>query len=157
MPSSRHFAEFESHELELAGDLAFELGGYRLVWNSEPNATLTAGQTSDENLDLTWSGGLTVGKNGTVSAVIWDSPAFNAGLTVGTEIVAVNSYNFSTTLLRDAVAAAADGRSQIELLLKNGDRYRHVMLEWRGGLRYPHLERVGSGAAGLDRLIEPLR
>lgn len=134
-----------------------ELGGYRLVWNSEPNATLTASQTSDENLDLTWSGGLTVGKDGTVSSVIWDSPAFNAGLTTGTEIVAVNSYDFSTTLLRDAVAAAADGRSQIELLLKNGNRYRHVMLEWRGGLRYPHLERTGSGTAGLDRLIQPLR
>ena len=35
MPSSRHFAEFESHELELAGDLAFELGGYRLLGASD--------------------------------------------------------------------------------------------------------------------------
>ncbi|NNC73561.1 MAG: M61 family metallopeptidase [Sphingomonadaceae bacterium] len=134
-----------------------ELGGYRLVYRREASASQSHAQTSGNYLDLSWSGGLTVRSSGRISTVIWDSAAFNAGLTVGTEIVAVNGRSFSTTVLRDAVAGAAEGQTRIELLIKNGDRYRTVELEWRGGLRYPHLERTGSGTAGLDRLIQPLR
>ena len=133
------------------------LGGYRLVYTDEPSATQKQAQTDGEYVDLNWSGGLTVNNDGMITSVIWDSAAFNAGLTVGTQIVAVNNNSFSTDLLRDTVAAAADGATPIGLLILNGSRYRNVTIDWRGGLRYPHLERTGSGTAGLDRLIEPLR
>ena len=43
-----------------------------------------------KNTDLTYSGGFVVGSDGKVTSVLWDSPAFNAGLTVGDQIVAVN-------------------------------------------------------------------
>jgi len=39
--------------------------------------------------------------------------------------------------------------------VKNGERYRQVALDWHGGLRYPRLEKIGSGEAGLDRLLSP--
>jgi predicted metalloprotease with PDZ domain len=131
-------------------------GGYRLVYRSEPNAAHSAAQTSGDYVDLSHSGGLTVDSDGAVLAVIWDSAAFNAGLTAGTEIVAVNNFSYSTSALRDAIAAAADGQQQVVLLVKSGDRYRAVTLAWTGGLRYPHLERTGRGPGGLDRLIAPL-
>ena len=35
-------------------------------------------------------GGFVVGNDGKISTVIWDSPAFNAGVTVGSELLAVN-------------------------------------------------------------------
>ena len=133
-----------------------ELGGYRLVYRAEPSATQLHMQTTYEYVDLSFSGGLSVGNDGTISNVIWDSPAFNAGLTVGTEIVAINSYAYSSSLLANTVATAADAQNHIVLLVKNGDRYRRIELDWRGGLRYPHLERTGSGTAGIDRLLEPL-
>lgn len=133
-----------------------ELGGYRLVYRPEPSATQRHAQSSGEYVDLSYSGGLTVRNNGTISNVVWDSPAFNAGLTVGAEIVAINSYAYSSSLLANTIATAADGQNSIVLLVKNGDRYRRIEIDWRGGLRYPHLERTGSGTAGIDRLLEPL-
>jgi predicted metalloprotease with PDZ domain len=134
-----------------------ELGGYRLVYRSEPSQTQRQAQQASENIDLSYSGGLIVGNAGRIQGVVWESPAYQAGLTVGTEIVAVDNYSFSPRLLANAIAAAANEDGNIDLLVKNGDRYRSVTLHWAGGLRYPHLERTGSGRAGLDALIEPLR
>lgn len=133
-----------------------ELGGYRLVYRDVPSATQSHTQSTYEYVDLSYSGGLSVGNDGIISNVIWDGPAFNAGLTVGAQIVAINSYTYSSSLLANTIATAADEQNDIVLLVKNGDRYRRIELDWRGGLRYPHLERTGSGPAGIDRLLEPL-
>jgi hypothetical protein len=38
-------------------------------------------------------------------------------------------------------------------LLKRGDRYETVAVNYRGGLRYPHLERVAGTPALLDDLL----
>ena len=43
----------------------------------------------------------------------------------------------------------------IELLVKNGDRYRTVQIDYHDGLRYPHLEREGSAPARLDQILTP--
>ena len=47
-----------------------------------------------KNSDLTYSGGFVVGNDGKISSVLWDCAAFNAGLTAGSQIVAVNGRNF---------------------------------------------------------------
>jgi hypothetical protein len=41
------------------------------------------------------------------------------------------------------------------LLVKSGDQFRTVNLDWRGGLRYPALEKVGTGTGTLDALLAP--
>jgi hypothetical protein len=41
------------------------------------------------------------------------------------------------------------------LLVKNGDRFRTVKIDYHDGLRYPHLERVGNGPASLDEILKP--
>ena len=46
-------------------------------------------------------------------------------------------------------------RKAVELIVKSGDRYRTVRIDWRGGLRYPHLERDGTGPASLDAILAP--
>ena len=48
---------------------------------------------------------------------------------------------------------AKDGKDPIQLLIKRGDRYLTVPVEWHGGLRYPWLEKAVPGEAGLDRLL----
>jgi hypothetical protein len=40
-------------------------------------------------------------------------------------------------------------------LLKNGDQYRTVAIEYREGLRYPHLEREPAAADLLDAIVAP--
>jgi predicted metalloprotease with PDZ domain len=108
-------------------------------------------------MDLTYSGGLTVGMDGKVGSVLWDSPAFNAGITIGTEIVAVNGRKFDEEGmgLKQAIRDAAAGGASPELLIHDGDVYRTVRLDWHGGLRYPRLEKVGKGPDTLDALLAP--
>src|SRR6185295_17516910 len=103
------------------------------------------------NADFSYSLGLIFGENGNVTGVQWDGPAFNEGVTVGTQVVAVNGVSYSNESLRRAVTAAKGDNAAIELLLKNGDQYRTIAVAYRGGLRYPYLER---DAAAKDRLTE---
>jgi len=130
-------------------------GGYKLVYTAEPTKWIKSAEKSGKNSDLTYSGGFVVGNDGKLTSVLWDSPAFNAGLTVGTEIKAVNGRDFDSDALKTAIKAAASGGARPELLVHDGDVYRTVKLDWRGGLRYPRLQKTGSGAGTLDALLAP--
>ena len=87
--------------------------------------------------------------------MIWNGPADKAGLTVGTEIVAVNGKPWSADAIKEAITAAASAKEPIQLLVRNFDQYREVSLDWHGGLRYPRLEKFGTGEGALDRLLAP--
>src|SRR5689334_4476745 len=130
-------------------------GGYRLVFTPEPTKWIKSAEKSGKNNDLTYSGGFVVGNDAKVTSVLWDSPAFNAGITVGTEIVAVNGRKFTGDALKQAIKSAGAGSAAPELLIHDGDVYRTVTLDWRGGLRYPKLEKVGKGPGTLDALLAP--
>jgi predicted metalloprotease with PDZ domain len=118
-----------------------EAAGWKLVYKDEPNdyAKSFAGRGG---ADFTYSLGLSINKDGTIGDVRWDGPAFNAGLGTGTTIIAVNGQAYDKDVLEDAVKAAKDGKAPIELMVKEFDRYRTVGIDYHGGLRYPHLERI---------------
>jgi len=63
--------------------------------------------------NLSYSLGLTVDHKGAVTDVAWDGPAFNAGITVGSEIVSVNGTAFDADNLKDAVMLAKDGTMRL--------------------------------------------
>jgi predicted metalloprotease with PDZ domain len=130
-------------------------GGYKLIFTAEPTKWIKSGEKAGKNNDLTYSGGFVVGNDGKVSSVVWDGPAFNSGMTIGSEIVAVNGRTFDADALKDAIKAAADKGPAPELLIHDGDVYRTVKLDWHGGLRYPRLEKVGKGTGTLDALLAP--
>ena len=130
-------------------------GGYKLVFTSEPTKWIKSAEKSGKNSDLTYSGGFVVGTDGKISSVLWDSPAFNAGLTVGSQVTAVNGRDFDGDALKDAIKAAGSGGALPELLIHDGDVYRTVKLDWRGGLRYPRLQKMGTGQGTLDALLAP--
>ena len=127
-------------------------GGYRLVYTDTPTDWTKAAEKSRKTLDLMDSGGFVLGKEGQITEVAWDSPAFNAGLTVGAKIIAVNGHALENEQLRAAIKAR---KSPLHLLLRIGDNFRDVDLQYDGGLRYPRLEKVGSGPSTLDALLAP--
>ncbi|WP_404336523.1 M61 family metallopeptidase [Sphingomonas sp. MMS12-HWE2-04] len=127
----------------------FERNGYKLVYTEEPNKA-----ASKDGVDLAYSLGLTLGKTG-ITSVGWDSPAFNAGMDLGDEIVAVNGRAYSSDGIKAAVKAAKASKDPIKLLVKSGERYREVAIDYHGGLRYPHLVKSVEGEAGLDKLLQP--
>jgi predicted metalloprotease with PDZ domain len=131
-------------------------GGYRLVYRDAPSAYFKSRERDRKILDLTFSIGAVIGEGGRISGVAWDSPMFDVGATSGATIVAVNGQQYSNDLFRRAIAAAKGTREPIRLLIKRGDRFREVALDYHDGLRYPVLERVGTGPSGLDALLAPL-
>ncbi|MBN2970809.1 M61 family metallopeptidase [Roseomonas aeriglobus] len=127
--------------------------GYRLVYTDTPNAVAKSGEKSSKSASFAFSLGMTVASDGAVRSVIWDSPAFNAGMDVSTTIVAVNGDAYSAEKLKAAVTAAKSSKDPIKLLVRNDGKFREVALDYHEGLRYPRLEKVGTGETGLDRLI----
>ncbi|MBS0297937.1 MAG: M61 family metallopeptidase [Proteobacteria bacterium] len=130
-------------------------GGYRLVYTDTPTEFWKSNETRRHTLDLTYSLGMALNREGVTTEVQWDGPAFKAGLTTGAQIMAVNGVTYDMDGLKAAIKAAKGTNEPIELIVKNGDRFKVVRVEWREGLRYPHLEREGSGAARLDDILTP--
>ena len=54
-----------------------------------------------------------------------------------------------------AVAAAKGAGAKVTLLLENGDYFQTAVLEYSGGARYPHLERVSSTPDRLGDIFRP--
>jgi predicted metalloprotease with PDZ domain len=133
----------------------FDLNGYRLVYTAEPTTYFKQAERSRNATDLSYSIGLTLNKDGEASAVIWDSPAFKAGLDVGTAIQGVNGQTYSADRIKAAVMAAKGTRDPIRLVVKQGEQVREVLIDYHDGPRYPRLEKVGTGETGLDRLLAP--
>lgn len=132
-----------------------ERGGYRIVYTDEPNSDMKAKQ----NLGLmnAWfSLGFNAGKDGTISDVLFYSPAYKADLGPGMKIVAVNGRQYSNDLMNNAIRDSKTSKAPIELIVVNTGYYRVVKIDYHGGLRYPHLERVSSKPDLLDQILKPL-
>ncbi len=131
-------------------------GGYRLVFTETQGDYERSAAEGRRRVDLLYSLGLYVGDGdatGGITEVLWNSPAFNAGLTNGDHIIAVNGLGYSGALLEEAVRATRTSSSAIQLIVKSGDYYRVVSIDYHGGLRYPHLERYPSQPARLDDIL----
>jgi predicted metalloprotease with PDZ domain len=130
-------------------------GGYRLVYTDKPTELFEAGETQNKITDLSFSLGVTLGKDGSLKTVEWDSAAFKAGLTAGMAVLAVNGDPYDAEVLKDAIKQAKSATAPIELIVKTADRFKVVRIDYHDGLRYPHLERDAAQPARLDDILTP--
>lgn len=145
------------HHANLAG---LPQGGWKLVYTDTPSAMWKAAHSaavqSDET-DLMYSIGLSVDSKGNVSDVLWDGPAFKAGVTPGMQIAAVDGKVYSPKVIEDAIKDAKVSRAVIRLLVKDPGHYQTLDVDYHGGLQYPHLERVKDAQDYLDQIARPLK
>ena len=128
-------------------------GGYHLVYTDQPSGFLTSFEKELEIRDFTFSIGLNL-KKSTIAGVAWGSPAFKAGLTMGSTIIGLNGNTFDDADdLAAAIREAATTHAPIQMLVQTGKHYRLVEVNDTTGLRYPHLVRTGTGPATLDAII----
>jgi predicted metalloprotease with PDZ domain len=99
--------------------------------------------------DFMFSLGLQIASDGELDQVMWNSPAFQAGAATGQKLMAVNMQVYKPERLAAAISANKNGSAPIELLVKDGEVYKLMRIDWRGGLRYPKLERIDDAP---DRL-----
>jgi predicted metalloprotease with PDZ domain len=133
----------------------FTKSGYRLVYTETPTDAAKAIFRSRESADFTYSLGLSVGKEAKIASVIWGSPAFDAGLTVGQTIVSIDGHAYSEDGLKEAITATKGGARPIRLIVKRGEEVGPIDIRWNSGLRYPRFEKIGKGDGPIDRLLSP--
>jgi predicted metalloprotease with PDZ domain len=128
--------------------------GWKLVYSDTPTDFFKDVEAYRKIADFYYSLGFNLDATGRVAEVLWDGPAFRAGLSEGFTVVAVGGSAYKPELLRSAVTAAKSEHRPIELLVKRADRFETVRIDYTEGLRYPGLARI-EGAP--DRLEEIFR
>jgi len=131
--------------------------GWKLGFREEPSSFQKAIDEVTKSFNLDFSLGLVVSTRdkGNITEVVWDSPAFKAGLTTASKLIAVNGREFAPEILLDAIRTAKGTDQPIELLVKTFDRYRTVRVPYFEGLRYPYLERIDGTEDRLTTILKP--
>jgi predicted metalloprotease with PDZ domain len=130
-------------------------GGYRLTYSDIPPNWLKHAYRRDSYVSFATSLGFTVKANGDLGNVWWGSPAFKAGMTPDMHVAAVNGKACTLDVLRDAIRDAEKNASPIKLLVKRGNQFQSLEVDYHGGLRYPKLSRVEGTADRLDQILAP--
>jgi len=143
-------AWIEGHaELDKTSGLARH--GWRLIFSDVPTTAFRANEEEAGVVDLTYSIGLTARADGTVRAVAWDGPSYQAGLRPGVRITAVNAAPYGRDTLLDAVRDSAN--HPVMLTIERDGHRSEVRVRYAGTLRYPQLERIKERPDTLARLV----
>jgi predicted metalloprotease with PDZ domain len=129
--------------------------GYRYVLTSKPNMYQENFEKLGKSVFSWLDVGLNLENDGTIDDVREGSPAWNAGLGKGMQIVAINNREFTPDAWRAAIKATAVTTSTMQLLVNHSGNYQVIALTYRGGLRYPHLVRIPGTVDMLSDIVKP--
>lgn len=125
--------------------------GWRLSYSPSPSETFLQHELELGGSNLNYSLGMVVSSKGVVRSVVWDSPAFAAGLVPGAKLTHVNGTAFTSSVLLNAVRIG--GAKDLYLAFTVDGIKSEASLKYEGGLRYPQLTRIKGSA---DRITELL-
>ena len=128
-------------------------GGYQLTFTAERPDYFKSAETKFKYIGLDYSLGLSLSTSGDIRGVIWDSPAFAAGLAVGQSIIAVNGRAFDSKLLRGLLDTQS---SPLRLLVQSGELFRTIEIDYTAGQRFPTLEATTDEPGLLNKILQPL-
>ncbi len=132
-----------------------EAAGWHLVYNATPNEAIVDGEKRSESHNWTFSLGLVAEKEGAIRDVVPGSPAALAGLGPGMKLVAVNGRKWTEEVTVAALREAKGGSAPIEILAENGEFVRAFRVDYHGGERHPHLERIADRPDLLKEILAP--
>jgi predicted metalloprotease with PDZ domain len=111
--------------------------GWKVVFNDTMNEAIAASEKRFHTQNLVFSLGLNLREDGTVADAFLGQPGANAGLGPGMKITAVNGRRYT----REVMEKALRTKEPLELLVENNGHFRTHTVDYRGGIRYPHLVR----------------
>ena len=131
-------------------------GGWKLTYTDTPSGLWKDAEGESKTANLSYSIGLKIHDDGKVDDVKIGSPAQLAGIAPSVKIVAINNYAYNSTVLHDAMKAATKSTEPMEFLLRDGDKFKVLKVNYHGGEKYPHLVRDASKPDLLTEIISPL-
>jgi len=131
-----------------------DAAGWRLVYNSTPNDKLFWDDLPHAPTFFAWASiGMDLEKDGTIFDVLPGSPAYNAGLGPKMTVVAVDGNAFSPEQLDESIAHPRSGK--ITFVVRNFATVETREIEYAGGERFPHLERIPGTHDYLTDILTP--
>lgn len=119
--------------------------GWKLVYEATPSEMVKADMKEGKQINLMYSLGLiasTEGEHaGELVDVRWDSPAFEAGLTPGMKILAINGESFNPDTIDAILSRAQETKQALEVLVQNLSYFFTAKVVYTDGPKYPRLIR----------------
>lgn len=116
-------------------------GGWRVAFVDTVPEYYAAQEQSRKNMDERFTIGLMLGEAGAITDVVPGMAAAKAGVAPGMKLIAVNGRGTTKDILRAAIKATRTMNEPLELLVQNGVNFKTCRLDYKGGGRYPDLER----------------
>jgi predicted metalloprotease with PDZ domain len=130
-----------------------EAAGWRLVYNPTPNNEPFYADLVPFSYNGAYSIGMSVKKDGTIFDVLYGTPAYEAGLGPNMTILAVDGKVYSADVLNASIAHPRNGK--ITVVVRNFDSVQSHQIQYVGGVRYPHLERIPGTHDYLSEILQP--
>lgn len=130
---------------------ALEAAGWRLVYNDSPNWYAALRERTGKLIDTSFSLGMWVKNDGTIADVVYGSPASAAGLVPKMKITAINGRKFDGDVLREEIRAA----KPIDVFVEQGSFAGRFHIDYSGGERFPHLDRIEGTPDVLSDIMRP--
>ena len=135
---------------------AIENGGWKLVYNEQPNGVETVEGILAKRLNLTFTIGMIVSDDGMVDDVTHGGLAYSAGIGPGMKIIAVAGKQYSPDEMKQAIEVSKSSTTPIQLIVANGAQFQTRSIDYHGGARFPHLERDKSKPDYLGEILKPM-
>ena len=138
-----------------------EASGWRLVYTDQPSRYQNAlenvgeGELESAGVNAMFSVGLFLDRQGKVEDVLWNGPAFQAGLAPGMKLVAIDGQPYSTAVLRSAIAQAQKSGNPLQISAEGDGATELYTVHYDGGLKYPHLVRMPDKTDTLQQILAP--
>ena len=121
-----------------------EGSGWKVVYDETPSEMMSGMAGMYHFVPAALYIGLVLNDDGLISDSTEGMVAAKAGIGPGMKLVAVNGRRFSPEILRDAIKAAKQTSTPIDLLVENSDYYKTYNINYHAGEKYPHLVRDDS-------------
>ena len=138
-----------------------EASGWRLVYTDKPSRyqnaleTVGEGELSEAGINAMYSLGLFLDRDGKVEDVLWNGPAFKAGLAPDMKLIAINGRKYSTRVLREEIDRAQQSRKPLQIRAQGDGVTKLHTVNYDGGLKYPHLVRTQGATDYLSQILAP--
>jgi len=133
-----------------------EMSGWRLTYTDKPSPLDQVLREMQGVLDMRYSIGALLNVDGRVVDVIPGSPADLSGLIPGMRITAVNGSAYSADALVRAIERQKNRTAPLKCTVRNGIHVEALRIKYKGGLKYPHLERIPLKPNMLKAILTPL-
>jgi len=138
-----------------------EASGWRLVYTDQPSRYQNAlenvgeGELEGAGVNAMFSVGLFLDRQGKVEDVLWNGPAFKAGLAPGMKLVAIDGQPYTAAVLRSEIDQAQKSGNPLQITAEGDGVTEVYTVHYDGGLKYPHLVRVPDETDTLQQILAP--